>query len=57
MNESQVAFSDLAPAASSDMAAMRAELAKVASMLQQLRAGAQLERAAGAGRLAVRACI
>ena len=52
-----MAFSDLAPAASSDMAAMRAELAKVASMLQQLRAGAQLERAAGAGRLAVRACV
>jgi hypothetical protein len=54
MNDSQVALSDLAPAASSDMAAMRAELAKVAGMLQQLRAGAQLERAIGINSLAVR---
>lgn len=36
------------------MAAMRAELAKVASMLGQLRAGAQLERAARADRIVVR---
>lgn len=33
-----------------DIAAMRAELAKVTSMLDQLRAGAQLERSAHAAR-------
>jgi hypothetical protein len=47
-------LSESAAAASGDMAAMRAELAKVAGMLQQLRAGAQLERAGGINSLVVR---